>query len=82
MAKAVLEYDLNDPDDSMAHMRAVKSFDMACALWHILLNSKKGFEYKIEAGKFEDQYDLLNAVYEMLHEKMSEHNIDIEELLN
>lgn len=80
--KATFEFDMNDPDDIMAHLRCTKSLDMACALWDILLNSKKGFQYEIEANKYETQYDLLDAVYEMLHERMREKNIDIEELLN
>jgi hypothetical protein len=33
MAKAKLVYDLNEPDDVYAHKRAVKSLDMALALW-------------------------------------------------
>ena len=32
MAEAILKYDLNDSDDAMAHMRAIKSLDMALAL--------------------------------------------------
>ena len=35
MAKAILEFDLNDSDDVMAHMRAVKSLDMASVLWEM-----------------------------------------------
>ena len=54
---------------------------MVSALWHILLNSKKGFQYNIEAGKYETQYDLLDAIYEMIHDEMRDKNIDIEELL-
>ena len=80
--KATFEFDMNDPDDVMAHLRMTKSLDMASALWDILLNSKKGFQYNIEAGKYEDQYDLLNAIYEMLHEEMRNRNIDVEELIN
>jgi hypothetical protein len=33
--KAKLEFDLNDRDDQMAHLRCVKSLDMAIALWKI-----------------------------------------------
>ena len=80
--KATFEFDMNDPDDVMSHLRMTKSLDMASALWDILLNSKKGFQYNIEAGKYEDQYDLLDAVYDMLHEEMRNKNIDIEELIN
>ncbi len=80
--KATFEFDMNDPDDVMAHLRCTKSIDMAIVLWDILLNSKKGFQYKIEAGKYETQYDLLDAVYEMIHEQMRVRNIDVEELIN
>jgi len=80
--KATFEFDMNDPDDIVAHLRHTKSLDMALALWHILLNSKKGFEYDIEAGKFETQYDLLDEIYVMMHEQMGDHNINIEELVN
>ena len=31
--KAKIEFDLNDLDDNMAHMRCVKSLDMALAMW-------------------------------------------------
>ena len=42
MAKATLEFDLNEPDDVLAHLRAVKSLDLALALWDIVHNTKKG----------------------------------------
>jgi hypothetical protein len=42
--KATLSYNLNDPDDRMAHMRAVKSLDMASALFDITRNLKKQVE--------------------------------------
>ena len=41
MAKGILEFDLNEPDDIMAHKRAVKASDMASALWDITHNTKK-----------------------------------------
>ena len=80
--KATFEFDMNDPDDIMTHLRHTKSQDMASVLWHILLNTKKGFQYDIEAGKYETQYDLLDAIYGMMHEEMGDHNINIEELIN
>jgi dTDP-D-glucose 4,6-dehydratase len=80
--KAIFEFDMNDPDDIMAHLRCTKSIDMAVVLWDILLNSKKGFQYNIEADKYKTQYDLLDAIYEMMHEQMRVRNIDIEELIN
>jgi dTDP-D-glucose 4,6-dehydratase len=79
--KAIFEFDMNDPDDAMAHLRCTKSLDMTLALWEILLNTKKGFQYRIEADKYETQFDLLDAIYEMLHEEMRERDIDVEKLI-
>jgi hypothetical protein len=56
MAKATLEFDLNDSDDMIAHLRAVKSLDMAMALWEIVHNTKKGLEWSME-NKEIDKYD-------------------------
>jgi hypothetical protein len=81
MAKATLEYDLSDPDDVMAHLRAVKSLDMAMALWDIVHNTKKGLEWSME-GKEIDKYDALELVYEKIHEILNDHNINTDELIN
>jgi hypothetical protein len=66
MAKARLEYDLNEPDDVMAHLRAVKSLDMAIALWDIVHNTKKSLEWSLE-GKEIDKYDTLDLVFQKIH---------------
>ena len=81
MAKATLEYDLSDPDDVMEHKRAVKSLDMALALWDIVHNTKKGLEWSME-GKEIDKYDALELVYEKIHEILNDHNIRTDELID
>jgi hypothetical protein len=81
MAKAILEYNLSDPDDAMAHLRAIKSLDMAMALWDIVHNTKKGLEWSME-GKDIDKYDALELVYEKIHEILGDHNIITDELIN
>jgi len=81
MAKATLEYNLSDPEDAMAHLRAVKSLDMAMALWDIVHNTKKGLEWSME-GKEIDKYDALELVYEKIHEILGDHNIITDDLIN
>jgi hypothetical protein len=81
MAKAKLEFDLNDQDDRMAHLRAVKSLDMAMALWDITHNTKKGLEWSME-NKEMDKYDALEMVFEKIHEILNDHNINTDELIN
>jgi len=80
MAKAKIEYDLNDADDAYAHKRAVKSLDLALALWEITHNTKKGLEWSME-GKEIDKYDALELVFEKIHEILNEHNINTDELI-
>jgi len=80
MAEAILKYDLNDADDSMAHKRAVKSLDMALALWEITHNTKKSLEWKMEGNDI-DKYDALDMVYEKIYEILDEHNIKLDDLI-
>jgi hypothetical protein len=80
MAKAKIEYDLNEPDDVMAHKRAVKSLDMALVLWDITHNTKKGLEWSME-GKEMDKYDALEMVFEKIYEIMSDHNVSLDDLI-
>ncbi len=80
MAKAKIEYDLNDIDDRYAHLRAVKSLDLALAIWDITHNTKKALEWSME-GKEMDKYDALEMVYDKIHEILDEHNINIDELI-
>jgi hypothetical protein len=80
MAKAKLVYDLNEPDDVMAHKRAVKSLDMAIALWTITHNTKKGLEWSME-GKEMDKYDALEMVFDKIYEILEEHNIKMDDLI-
>ncbi len=79
MAKAILEFDLTDPDDKQAHLRAVKSFDMASALWEITHNTKKSLEWAME-GKEIDKYDALEMIYSKIFEILEEHGINTDEL--
>jgi hypothetical protein len=80
MAKATLEYNLSDPEDVMAHKRAIKSLDMALALWDIVHNTKKGLEWSMEDKEI-DKYDALELVYEKIHEILNDHNIITDELI-
>ena len=81
MAKGILEFNLDEPDDVIAHKRAVKSLDMALALWEIVHNTKKGLEWSME-GKEMDKYDALELVYKKIYETLDEHNINTDELIH
>ena len=82
--KAKLQYDLNDFDDRMAHMRAVKSLDMASALFDITRNLKKQVERRFEDDTTTeyDSFDVIQEVFDRIHEILTDHSIDVDELIN
>lgn len=81
MAKAILEYDLDDVEDKLAHKRAIKSTDMALALWEISYNAKKSLEWSFE-GKDIDKYDALEIVFDKIFDILEEHNINLGEIID
>jgi hypothetical protein len=67
----------------MAHMRAVKSLDMASALFDITRNLRKQVERKFENDDKEyDVFDGVQEVFDRIHEILGDNNIDIDELIN
>jgi len=85
MAKAILEFDLNDHDDKMAHKRAIKSTDLALALWEIEMNLRKRLERELEFKEFKNEdvevYDVIDMCMDNILKTISDHNIDIEDLI-
>lgn len=85
MAKAILEFDLNDYDDKMAHKRAVKSTDLALALWEIEMNLRKKLERELESKELKNEdvevYDVIDMCMENIMNTIRDHNIDVEDLI-
>lgn len=76
--KAILEFDLNDPDDRIAHLRAVKSLDMSLVLWEMENNCYK----KITTDEDENMYTQgVIETLEHLRNLMDKHNINLDELI-
>jgi hypothetical protein len=72
--KAILEFNLDDNDERMAHLRAIKSTSMAVALWDIdqlLRNKTKNEDNEIIENLREEIVDILN-----------DYNINLDELLS
>ena len=75
--KAILEFDLDNPDDIIAHMRAVKSLDMVCVLSDITHNLKKKC-----INKHDNSQEVIDDIFNEIFEILNAHNINIDELLN
>jgi hypothetical protein len=86
MAKAILEFNLDDPDDRMAFNRANKALDMTCVLFEIQNNFRKKcireLEAKEEFGLKLSAYMGADLVLENLHALLQEYNIDTDEIIN
>jgi hypothetical protein len=80
MAKATLEYDLNDFDDAMAHRRAIKSTDMAIILHEIQFNLHKRIEHQLEAGEFTDM-DVVEIYRSEIAGLFEENNVNLDDLI-
>ncbi len=72
---AILKYDLNDVDDTVAHNRAVKSLDMALALHE--LKEKLRSKLKYEEPKLND----LEEVHDFFFYTLDEYGINLDELI-
>jgi hypothetical protein len=83
MAKAILKFDLNDFDDRMAHLRAVKSLDLSMAIWDIL-QLRKTMERRFEntENTNNDVFDGIDAMSVGISEILDEYGIKIDELVN
>lgn len=82
MAKAILEFDLNEPDDREAHKRAVKSLDLVLALWDIDQYLRSQIKYGDEIELTDEQFTTLDETREKLHSILREYNISFDELLS
>ena len=82
--KATLSYNLNDPDDRMAHLRAVKSLDMASVLFDITRNLRNKIENRFENidNSNNDVFDGIEEVFNEIYNILRDNNLDIDELIN
>lgn len=80
MAKATLEFDLNEFDDKIAHLRAVKSTDMASFIFQLISNTKKSIMFELENKDMKD-WEAVNLVFERIGDLLDEYDINIDELI-
>ena len=62
--KAKLEFDLDNPDDRMGHMRCVKATDMALMLWDIKQNIRSKLKYSDDLSEDElHQWEVMQDTF-------------------
>jgi hypothetical protein len=72
--KAILKFDLDNPEDKIDHLRCVHSTDMAMFIWELKHNFWRKWKH--------DETDFtLDNYKEALWELMQEYNINIDNLI-
>ena len=79
--KAIIEFNLDDPDDRQSYEIHNKAKDLAFLVWHLMTNKKKEIEYKLESYKTFGKYETLDLVFEEIGKMLEEDNIDIDRLV-
>ena len=79
--KAQFNFDMDDADDRMEHLRCIKSLDMSLVLWELNCNSKKGFENKISVNPKMNAYDVLDMIFDEFRSLLEEHDINVDKLV-
>lgn len=78
--KAILEFNLDDLDDRMAHLRAVNSLNLVLTISEISEYLRK--EYKYEEGYSQIEFELIKKIREKVLNILIDNNIDLEQLIN
>ena len=80
--KAILEFDLDNPDDVISHKRCVKALDMACILFEIQYNLKKKLTHKFESQpKSWDVFEGVDETFRYISNLFDEYSINLEEII-
>lgn len=74
MAKAILEFNLDDREDVKAHLRCVKSTSMAVTLWDIDQHLRNEAKYK--------DNDVAEKLREEIREIMDDNGINLDQLID
>jgi hypothetical protein len=76
--KAILEFDLNELDDKLAHKRAVSSTDA----YLVILGLQGYLRSRLKYEEIpEEAVEALDLVRTKLYELLSEYNVDMDDLL-
>lgn len=75
MAKAILEFDLEDPEDRQSHIRAINSTNV-----YLVLSKMDGWLREKVKYVDQDKHPSLEEVREYLHEVLNEYRVSLEDL--
>ncbi len=77
--EAILKFNLDNPDDKIAHMRCVKATDMALMLWDIKQKIRSKLKYSDDLS--EDELHQWEVMQDEFYSIASEYGINLDELI-
>ena len=78
--KAILEFNLDEIDDRVAHLRATTATDLALCLHSIQAELRTRVKYAPDSIS-EDEYATWVKAQQMVFDQLSEYNIDLDKIL-
>lgn len=78
--KAILEFNLNDPEDVISHMRASKALDMALCLWDIEQYLRAQTKYAPDSMP-KEAYNALSEARDKFYEILNDYSVDMDRIL-
>jgi CRISPR/Cas system CSM-associated protein Csm5 (group 7 of RAMP superfamily) len=79
--KAILEFNLDEPEDRSDHLRAVKSLNIVSVIWEFDMYLRSQLKYNDE-NLTNEAYEALDKAREKLYEIMSSQHVSMDELYN
>jgi hypothetical protein len=79
--KAVLKFNLEFPDEQKAHLRCIKSTNMAIVLFDLLRNARKSIAHEHQDAS-DDFMQGVEVVMEHIGKLCEDNNINIDELID
>lgn len=80
--EAVITYNLDDPQDAQAHLRSLKSLDMACSLFEIIHNTKRKVQNDLENNPPLDFNEAVDVSFSYVLKEISSRGINIDEIIS
>jgi hypothetical protein len=80
--KAELTFDLDQPDDRKAHMRCIKSTDMAIVLFEISANMRRQCENWVDSKESVTPQEVIDYIFNQIEYEMDDQVINISELID
>lgn len=78
--KAILEFNLDEHEDRVAHLRSVKSLDLVLSLHDLDQELRSKIKYAPDSESRE-KIEAYNEIRNFLHQTMSGYSLDFDELM-